>query len=108
MENSKFKKAVVLFKDELAGVIEKVEAGYRFTYDNEFMKKNRPISLSLPLTQRVYESDNLFPFFAGLLLEGWYLDIAAKKLKIDKNDAFGFLLATCEETIGAVTIRALK
>jgi serine/threonine-protein kinase HipA len=41
----------------------------------------------------------------GLLPEGWYLDLASKKLKIDKDDKFGLLLATCKDTVGAVSIR---
>ena len=106
MEN-KFRKAVVVFNNEKAGTIEEIEGGYRFTYYAEFMKRNRPISVSLPLKQQVYENANLFAFFTGLLPEGWYLDIVSKKLKIDKKDNFGILLATCKETIGAVSIEEL-
>ena len=108
MKKIKFRKAIVVCLDEKAGIIEKIEGGYRFTYDSEFIKKNKPISVSLPITKQIYESINLFPFFLGLLPEGWYLDIVTKKLKIDKNDNFGILLATCKETIGAVTIEEWK
>ena len=108
MKSGEFRKAIVTFKDEEAGIIEQTEGGYRFTYDGEFMKKNKPISVSLPVTKQVYENSNLFPFFIGLLPEGWYLDIITKKLKIDKTDSFGLLLATCKETTGAVTVEELK
>ena len=108
MEKDELRKAVVMFQNEKAGVIEEIEGGYRFTYDSEFIKKNISISVSLPAKQKVYESLNLFPFFAGLLPEGWYLDMVTKKLKIDKQNAFALLLATCGETIGAVTVKELK
>ena len=108
MKKIKFRKAIVVCHGGKAGIIEEIEGGYRFTYDSEFIKKNKPISVSLPMTKQIYESINLFPFFLGLLPEGWYLDIVIKKLKIDKNDNFGILLATCKETIGAVTIEEWK
>jgi serine/threonine-protein kinase HipA len=107
-EISKYRKAVVYFKDEKAGIIEETGQGYRFAYEQDFAQKNLPVSVSLPVTSTTYESDKLFPFFLGLLPEGWYLDIVAAKLKIDKGDSFGILLATCKDTIGAVTIEELK
>ena len=60
------------------------------------LKKNVPISVTLPLRNEPYESEDLFPFFQGLLPEGWYLEIVASTLKIDKEDDYGILLATCK------------
>ena len=108
MRSSELRKAAVLFEGRKAGVVEETERGYRFTYDSEFVRNGNPISVSLPMTREAYESTDLFAFFAGLLPEGWYLDIVSKKLKIDKDDTFGLLLGTCGETIGAVTIEELK
>lgn len=107
MKDNNLRKAIVLLKKEEAGIIEKTHSGYKFTYNSEFIKKNIPISLSLPLTKNFYESKDLFSFFTGLLPEGWYLDIVSSTLKIDKNDAFGILLATCQDTIGAVSIKEI-
>jgi len=104
MEKSEFRRAVVLFQDQDAGIIEETKEGYKFTYNNEFIEKNKSLSVSLPIKQKIYESADLFPFFAGLLPEGWYLDLVVKTLKIDKKDSFGILLNTCRETIGAVAI----
>lgn len=44
----------------------------------------------------------------GLLPEGWYLDIISSSLKIDKKDYFGLLIATCRETIGAISIEKIR
>ena len=107
-EISKNRKGVVYFKGEKAGIIEEIGQGYRFTYEQNFAQKKLSISVSLPASAIPYESDKLFPFFVGLLPEGWYLDIVAAKLKIDKRDSFGILLATCKDTIGAVSIEELK
>jgi serine/threonine-protein kinase HipA len=101
------RKARVLYKDLFAGVIEETEFGYRFTYAVEFIAKGIPISFTLPLRSEPYESKTLFSFFSGLLPEGWYMDLVTSKLKIDKNDKFGVLLATCRDTIGAVSVEVL-
>ena len=108
MTKNKFRKAVVLFKNERAGLLEEVKDGYRFTYYREFIKKKKSISVSLPITENSYESAHLFSFFLGLLPEGWYLDLVCRTLKIDKEDVFGILLATCKDTVGAVTIKEIK
>jgi serine/threonine-protein kinase HipA len=50
--------------------------------------------LGLPLRHEPYESPAFFPFFEGMLPEGWYLDIVSKTLKVDPEDRFGLLLAT--------------
>lgn len=107
MEKNKFRHAIVMFKDDIAGKLEETEDGYKFTYNEKFIKKEIPISLSLPVKNKIYKSKDLFSFFKGLLPEGWYLDIVCSTLKIDKNDAFGILLSTCKETIGAVTIKEM-
>jgi len=107
MINSKFRKAIVMYKNDVAGIIEENEKGYKFEYDDSFIKKNVPISLSLPTNKKTYESSEMFSFFYGLLPEGWYLDIVTKKLKLDKNDPFGILISTSSETVGAVWIKNL-
>ncbi|MFH1289048.1 MAG: HipA N-terminal domain-containing protein, partial [bacterium] len=94
------RKAKIYFKETLAGLLEETENGYKFVYDIDFIKNGIPISISLPVREEAFEINELFPFFEGLLPEGWYLDIVSKSLKIDKNDKFGLLLATCKDTIG--------
>ena len=108
MKSKKFRRAIVLFQDNNAGILEEVESGYKFTYNSDFIKTNTQISISLPLKNVLFESPALFPFFKGLLPEGWYLDIVCSTLKIDKNDNFGILLATCKDTAGAVSIKEIE
>jgi len=99
------RKAQVFYKNELAGHISEMQNGYIFQYDHEFLKKNIPISMSLPPREEPYHSKELFPFFKGLLPEGWYLNIVSATQKVDSKDSFGLLLAsTSGDTIGAVTV----
>ncbi len=94
-----------MYKNRRAGIIEEVSVGYRFTYDSDFLTNGDPIAVSFPLQAQPFESEDLFPFFKGLLPEGWYREIVSKTLKIDKKDLFGFLISACEDCIGAVWIR---
>jgi serine/threonine-protein kinase HipA len=105
MKKQKNRKALVLFNDIKSGILEEIEHGYRFVYDDEFIKNCYSISVSLPKEHKVFESETLFPFFLGLLPEGWYLEIVSQAMKVDKNDKFGLLLATCKDTAGVVTIK---
>ncbi|MDD3375250.1 MAG: HipA N-terminal domain-containing protein [Candidatus Omnitrophica bacterium] len=100
------RKAEVFYNDELAGYLSEATSGYIFQYDFEFLKKNIPIAVSLPPRAEPYQSKELFPFFKGLLPEGWYLDIVSATQKIDSKDYFGLLIGTASaDTAGSVTIQ---
>jgi serine/threonine-protein kinase HipA len=99
---------IVSLDGERCGVIEEIEGGSRFTYDAAWLARPGAfaVSLTLPLRAQAYVSRGLHPFFENLLPEGWLLEIATSKLKISRDDAFGLLLATCADCVGAVEIRA--
>jgi serine/threonine-protein kinase HipA len=101
-----YRKAKVLFKDQICGLLEETDEGYRFSYDSIYLKEGSgmAISLSLPLRAQPYESNILFPFFDGLIPEGWLLDIAIKNWKLDPKDRMGLLLTSCRDCTGAVSI----
>jgi len=103
------RKAQVFYKNELAGHLTETKEGYIFQYAHTFLKKNLPISISLPVREKPYHSKELFPFFKGLLPEGWYLNIVSSTQKVDNKDSFGLLLAsTSGDTIGAVTVTRVE
>jgi serine/threonine-protein kinase HipA len=99
--------AKIYFHDQLAGVLIESDLGYEFTYDTLYLqnKESFQISKSLPLKSASYQSKTLFPFFDGLIPEGWLLDIAEKNWKLQSRDRFGVLLACCNDCIGAVSVR---
>jgi len=105
MKNRK-NSADVYLRDTKAALLEKNNRGYRFSYYKKYLSlpDAQPVSLTLPLTDNPYESDSLFPFFLGLIPEGWLLDITSRTLKIDPENVFDILLATCGDCIGAVKI----
>jgi serine/threonine-protein kinase HipA len=104
MGSQTFRKAKVNYNDQLAGYLWETENGFRFIYDEDYLRSGWPVSVSLPLRKESYESKDLFSFFQGLLPEGWYLNIVSATTKIDANDSFGLLLATTGNTTGAVTV----
>ena len=99
-------KGIVYLWDKKAGLLESTESGYRWTYYQEYLseKDAQPVSLTLPLRGEPYESESLFPFFLGLIPEGWLLDITSRILKIDPDNSFEILLASGGDCIGAVTV----
>jgi len=102
--------AIVYYQDKAAGLLKKTQDGYEFSYDSDYVKDNnsKPISLSMPLSEKKYFSVKLFPFFDNLLPEGWLLELTVSRLKIDKNDKFNLLLHVGNDTVGAVRIKPLK
>jgi len=100
------RQAMVLYRDTVAGQLVEDENGYTFSYDSVYLTNENaePISLTFPLTSEPYQSNVLFPFFDGLIPEGWLLDIATHHWKIDPNDRMGLLLACCKDCIGAIGI----
>ncbi len=102
-----YRTAKVSLNGRVAGKLEELPGGAtRFTYSNPWLRRRGavPISLTLPLRGKPYESEGLHPFFENLLPEGWLLDVSAQKLKLSKADAFGLLLAMGSDCVGAVEI----
>ena len=100
------KNAAVYYSGRKAGILTKTDSGYEFAYLPEYvaLPDAEPVSLSLPLAARKFQAEKLFPFFEGLLPEGWLLDITSTALKIDKNNEFELLLRVGRDVPGAVTI----
>ena len=104
------KQAKVFFQENFAGVLTEDENGYTFTYNVDYLQKKdvKAISLTLPLSEKPYNSQVLFPFFDGLIPEGWLLDIAEQSWKINLRDRMSLLLACCKDCIGAVSVVPLS
>lgn len=102
--------ANVFVRDSFAGILSETDEGYRFEYDNSYLSTEgaSAVSLTLPLSDKPYTSKNLFPFFDGLIPEGWLLGVVSKNWKISQNDRFGLLLVACRDGIGNVSIKEEK
>lgn len=102
------KKAKVYVNNREAGVLTEDENGFTFRYHDEYLESEgaEAVSLTLPLRAEEYQDKVLFPFFDGLIPEGWLLNIAENSWKINQRDRMSLLLACCKDCIGAVSVIA--
>lgn len=105
-----FRTAYVYVRNVFAGILAETDSGYSFSYDNDYLKSDNAaaVSLTLPLSAEPYISRTLFPFFDGLIPEGWLLNVVSRNWKIDTKDRFGLLLVACKDAIGNVSITEEK
>ena len=103
------KQAVVFLRGVKAGIVTEDENGYTFEYDADYLSSAdaEAVSLTLPLSDKSYRDKVLFPFFDGLIPEGWLLDIAEKNWKIDAHDRMSLRVACCKDCIGAVGVEPI-
>lgn len=106
------RRANVLYKDELAGVLTQNNEGtFIFEYTNEWFNNSNKnaISLTLPKNKQTHHSKFLFPFFYNLLPEGINKEMICKSFKIDLDDAFGLLMIIAKnDSIGAIKVQKIK
>ena len=103
------RKAEIYLYDRLAGLLVEDENGYTFQYNENYLADNpKRLSVTFPLQSEKFHDRVLFPFFDGLIPEGWLLEIAADNWKLDPNDRMGLLLACCRDCIGAASVRKVK
>lgn len=102
------KKGQVLCDDKLCGYITQNDDNtFVFEYTDEWYNdsNSKSVSLTLSKTTKKYESNILFPFFDGLIPEGYLLEVALKKFNISHNDRMELLLKTCSDPIGNISVR---
>lgn len=98
--------ASIYYKNRLAGTLTESDDGYMFRYDDDYLASDdaEPVSLTLPLSEKTFQSKVLFPFFDGLIPEGWLLDVAIRNTDISILDRMSLLLLCCKDCIGAVSV----
>lgn len=104
------RKGIVYYNNIECGIILENDDGYIFRYDKNWLEDPlaKPISLTLPLQKEEFFSNTLFSFFDGLIPEGWLLEIAVNKWKLNRKDRMGLLLTVCNDTIGAVSVKGVE
>ena len=104
------KQARIKFKNLEAGLLKETDEGYEFQYSKEYLVSDSPapVSLTLPLREEPYKSAVLFPFFDGLIPEGWLLDVALRNTDISELDRYSLLLLCCKDCIGAVSVEQME
>ena len=100
------RKAEIKMHDRTAAWLTEEDDGFHFRYDEIYLEADdaQAVSLTLPIQKEEYVSKMMFPFFDGLIPEGWLLDVAQKNWKLKERDRMGLLLACCKDCIGAVSV----
>ena len=100
------RQAQIFRKGILAGTLTEDGGEYTFRYDTQYLASplSEALSLTLPLQTEAYTSPVLFPFFDGLIPEGWLLDVALRNTDISILDRMSLLLLCCKECIGSVSV----
>jgi len=100
----------VFVRNRYAGLIQETDSGYFFQYDPDYLHSADAyaVSLTLPVQEEPFQSHTLFPFFDGLIPEGWLLGVVSRNWKIDPRDRFGLLMVACKDCIGAVSVQGVE
>ena len=102
------RRARIFYKEIEAGILtEKDDGDYVFQYHKDYVLKynDKFLTFTMPVRIEEFVERRLFPFFDGLIPEGWLLNIATKNWKLNSNDRMGLLLACCQNCIGAVSVQ---
>ena len=101
------KKADIYLDGRLCGLLTEDNDGFHFRYDNAFLKSPDacPLSPTMPLTDKAYEKEMMFPVLDGLIPEGWLLDIITNTWKLDPRDRMSLLMECCADCIGNISVR---
>lgn len=105
-----YRTAYVYVRNTFAGELCETDEGYSFTYDKNYptLPDASAVSLTLPFRKEAYTSKTIFPFFDGLIPEGWLLEVVSRNWKLDRSDRFGLLLVACRDSVGNVSIREAR
>ncbi len=86
-----------------AGLLEELGGGHwRFSYHAEYC--GIPISLTMPLAQRIHEFNCFPPVFEGLLPEGIQLEALLRRHKLDRQEMFAQLMLAGSDLVGSLTL----
>lgn len=97
----------VYWDREEVGRLELLEEGTR-DYAFSYTAHTRPISLSLPTSEKSFSSARSRPFFDALLPEGLVREQIANQLKLAASDSYGLLAELGRDCAGALQILEAK
>ena len=67
------RKGLIKYNEQPAGELTETDEGFTFQYLESYLKSAEPqaVSLTLPLQTAPFTAKVMFPFFDGLIPEGW-------------------------------------
>jgi serine/threonine-protein kinase HipA len=102
--------ALIKYNNIESGILSETNDGeFEFVYLPNYILNHEQdcITLTMPVNETIYIEKRLFPFFEGLIPEGWLLEIASTSWRINTKDRMGLLLACCQNCIGAVSVHPI-
>lgn len=103
------RRAKVYFNKKIfAGVLteETNQGRYIFKYSNDY--QGPPVSLTMPIVQKIYYFDHFPAYFDGVLPEGPQLEALLRLEKLDRHDYFGQLICVGKDLVGAFSVEEDK
>ena len=95
----------VFLYDKFCGVLIQDCNQFLFEYDRDYCGK--PISLSMPISGKRFESERLHPFFESLAPEGWLRERYCTLQHLD-DDSLTILIENGRDLIGAVRLEFVE
>ena len=102
------RKANVYYNNRiLAGVLTEQEKAISYVFEYDPLYQGPPISLTMPLTQRIYFFEKFPPYFEGVLPEGHHLEALLSICKLPREDLFSQLMQVGQGLVGAFTVEEI-
>ncbi|HEV2523864.1 MAG TPA: HipA N-terminal domain-containing protein [Gammaproteobacteria bacterium] len=91
-------------KGTFVGILTEKDAAqcYIFEYDPNY--NGPPVSLTMPIVQKIYFFDKFPAYFEGVLPEGSQLESLLRLEKLDRQDYFGQLVCVGKDLVGAFSV----
>ncbi len=103
-----YRTGLVRVNKVLAAHLIEIERGRSYEIKYLIGYSGQPISLTLPVHERVFVFDRFPPYFDGTLPEGYQLDALLRRTKLDRTDYMGQLLAVGADLVGNVTVEPVS
>ena len=100
--------AKIYVNNHQAGILSEVEFLKKYAFEYLEGYAGEPISLTMPLSEEIFEFDFFPPFFEGLLPEGYQLDGLLESANINHYDHMSQLLAVGGDLVGNVTVEMIQ
>lgn len=95
----------VWLNDQLAGKLLAERGQMKFQYENDWViRKQPPLSQSLPVRQDAFEGERVHSFFSNLLPEGEIRQIIARRFGVSVGNDFALLSAVGGDCAGAISL----
>ncbi len=100
------RKAEIYQQGVLAGALVGEGRHFSFRYVKDY--SGEPVSLTMPVSEEIYEFHRFPAVFEGLLPEGAQLAAMLRRYKLDRDDFFGQLLLVGGDLVGSLQVKEIS